>query len=80
HWKSSEILPADTIAAAKRQMSAKQFSQEYEASFEGATGRIYEDYSAANHTSERIAPSEQLLWMHDQNFTPLSSAVGVKRG
>lgn len=80
HWKSSEILPADTIAAAKRQMSAKQFSQEYEASFEGATGRIYEDYSAANHTSERIASSEQLLWMHDQNFTPLSSAVGVKRG
>jgi hypothetical protein len=79
HWKSAEILPADTIAAAKRQMSAKQYKQEYEASFEGATGRIYEDYSKANHTDARIEPHEQLMWMHDQNYTPLSSAVGVRR-
>lgn len=79
HWKSSEILPADTIAAAKRQMSAKQYKQEYEASFEGATGRIYEDYSKGNHTDAVILPHEQLMWMHDQNFTPLSSAVGVRR-
>lgn len=80
HWKSSEILPAETIAAAKRQMSAKQYNQEYEANFEGATGRIYEDYGKENHTDARIEPHEQLLWMHDQNYTPLSSAVGVRRG
>ncbi|MES2973376.1 MAG: hypothetical protein V4757_07195 [Pseudomonadota bacterium] len=79
HWKSSEILPESTITAAKRQMSAKQYRQEYEATFEGASGRIYEDYSKANHTAERIKPHEQLMWMHDQNFTPLSSAVGVRR-
>lgn len=79
HWKSAEILPADTIAAAKRQMSAKQYRQEYEAGFEGASGRIYEDYGKANHTDARIEPHEQLLWMHDQNYTPLSSAVGVRR-
>ena len=79
HWKSSEILPAETIAAAKRQMSLKQYKQEYEASFEGATGRIYEDYSTANHCSEKIQSHEQLMWMHDQNYTPLSSAVGVRR-
>lgn len=80
HWKSAEILPEDTIRAAKRQMSPKQYKQEYEASFEGASGRIYEDYSKANHTSARIEPHEQLMWMHDQNFTPLSSAIGVRRG
>jgi hypothetical protein len=79
HWKSAEILPAETIAAAKRQMSAKQYKQEYEASFEGATGRIYEDYSKANHTDASIEPHEQLMWMHDQNYTPLSSAIGVRR-
>lgn len=79
HWKSAEILPDDVIAAAKRQMSAKQYKQEYEASFEGATGRIYEDYSRENHTDASILLHEQLLWMHDQNFTPLSSAVGVRR-
>jgi len=79
HWKSSEILPADVIASAKRVMSAKQFKQEFEASFETATGRIYEDYNTANHTTEEIEPHEQLCWMHDQNFTPLSSAIGVVR-
>lgn len=79
HWKSSEILPIETIAAAKRQMSAQQYRQEYEADFVGATGRIYEDYGKANHTTETIQGHEQLMWMHDQNFTPLSSAVGVRR-
>ena len=80
HWLSADILPADTIAAAKRQMSAKQYKQEYEASFETASGRIYEDYSAENYTRETIQPHEQLLWFHDFNFTPLSSGVGVRRG
>lgn len=79
HWKSAEILPPDVIAAMKHSMSAKQFKQEFEASFETAGGRIYEDYSKANHTDARIEPHEQLMWMHDQNFTPLSSAVGVRR-
>lgn len=79
HWKSSEILPADVIASAQRVMSKKQFQQEFEASFETATGRIYEDYGVGNHTLEEIQPHEQLHWMHDQNYTPLSSAIGVKR-
>lgn len=78
-WKSSEILPPEIIASAKRQMSTKQFKQEYEASFETASGRIYDDYGDHNKTSERIQPHEQLLWMHDQNYTPLSSAIGVIR-
>ncbi|WP_341959203.1 terminase family protein [Pseudomonas sp. RC10] len=79
HWKSAEILPPDVISSMKRVMSPKQFKQEFEASFETASGRIYEDYSKANHTTARIEPHEQLLWMHDQNFTPLSSAIGVRR-
>ena len=79
HWKSAEILPQDVIDAAKRTMSAKQFRIEFEASFEGATGLIYEDYSEANNTDAEIEPHEQLCWMHDQNFTPLSSAIGVVR-
>ncbi len=79
HWKSSEILPDDVIESAKRQMSAKQYKQEFEASFETASGRIYEDYSRDNHTDEEIQDHEQLLWFHDFNYTPLSSGVGVKR-
>lgn len=79
HWKSAEILPADVMDSMKRAMSAKQFKQEFEASFETATGRIYEDFGKHNLTHETIEPHEQLMWMHDQNFTPLSSAVGVRR-
>lgn len=79
HWKSAEILPPDVIEAAKRQMSARQFRQEYEASFETATGRVYEDYSADNYTGATIEPHEQLRWYHDFNFTPLSSGIGVRR-
>lgn len=79
HWKSADILPPDVIDAAKRSMSARQFKQEFEASFETATGRIYEDYSRENHTSAEIEPHEELWWMHDQNYTPLSSAIGVVR-
>jgi len=79
HWKSSEILPAKTIEAAKRRMSRKQYLQEYEASFETSTGRVYEDYSKDNHTNETIKSHEQLLWMHDFNYTPMSSAIGALR-
>jgi len=78
HWLSADILPAEVIASLKRQMSAKQFRQEFEASFETVSGRIYEDYGKLNHTDRTITPHEQLLWMHDQNFTPLSSAIGVR--
>lgn len=79
HWKSSEVLPADIIDAAKRSMSPRQYRQEYEASFETASGKIYEDYSQANFTDETIKPHEMLLWFHDFNYTPLSSGVGVIR-
>lgn len=79
HWTSEEILPPDVIESAKKTMSPKQFRQEYCASFETATGRIYEDYSTKNVTTQEIAKHEALHWTHDQNFTPLSSAVAVIR-
>lgn len=79
HWKSSEILPPDVIEAAKRMMSAKQYKQEFEASFETASGRIYEDYSDDNLTDSVIEPHEQIWWCHDQNYTPMSSGLCVQR-
>ena len=80
HWKSAEILPQDVIDSAKRVLSTRQFRQEYEASFESAEGKIYEDYSHKNTTQELIQSHEQLLWHHDFNFTPMSSGIAVRRG
>jgi hypothetical protein len=79
-WKSADILPPDVIEAAKRRMSPRQYRQEYEASFETASGRVYEDYGPHNYTKEVIKPNEQLMWHHDFNFTPMSSGIGVRRG
>ena len=75
HWKSSDILPAKTIEAAKRRMSRKQYLQEYEASFETATGRVYEDYSKENHTDKVYEDTRPIIWCHDFNYTPISSAI-----
>lgn len=79
HWTSEEILPPDVIEAAKRTMNPKQYKQEYQASFETASGKIYEDYDSRNYTAEHIYPHEALHWSHDQNYTPLSSCVAVMR-
>lgn len=79
-WHSSRILPPDIIEAAKRRMSLKQFKQEYEAAFNNATGRIYEDYGKHNHTTARIERHEQLYLTCDFNYSPMSSAVAVRRG
>jgi hypothetical protein len=79
-WHSSDILPPATIEAAKRRMGPRQFRQEYEASFETASGRVYEDYSLANHTAEVLQEHEQIMWAHDFNYTPMSSVVCTRRG
>lgn len=78
-WLSADILPEDIIQSAKRRMSAKQFRQEYEASFETAQGRVYEDYSSDNYSDAILDSSEKIMWMHDFNYTPMSSAIGVRR-
>lgn len=75
-WPSSDILPIEIIESAKRQLSSRQFKQEYEASFENATGRVYDDYSNLNHTDKVFDPDMgDIYWTHDQNYTPLSSAI-----
>lgn len=79
-WFSSDILPEDVIDSAKRRMDSRQFRQEYEASFETATGRVYPDFSDENLSNIELDENEQIMWMHDFNYTPMSSAIGVRRG
>ena len=81
-WHSADILDKlhpGLIDQQRKIMSTKQFKREYEASFESATGQIYSDYGSANKSECTIQTHEQILWMHDFNFTPMSSAIGVKR-
>jgi hypothetical protein len=78
HWMTEEIFP-EMAEEARKVMSSRQYNQEFRAAFETASGRIYEDYSDLNETTESIYPHEQLMWSHDQNFTPLSSCISVRR-
>lgn len=74
HWKSADILPQDVIDAAKRALSPRQYKQEFEGSFETATGLIYEDYSSANHT-DAVFEDGPIIWSHDFNYLPMSSFI-----
>jgi hypothetical protein len=78
-WKSSEVLDDETIASAKKRMSPKQFRQEYEASFETVSGRIYEDYGQDNLIDDVIMPHEQICYFCDFNYTPMSHGLAVMR-
>ena len=53
-WHSSDILPQDEVEAAKRVMDSRTFRQEYEASFEGASGRVYYAYLAEVHQNNNV--------------------------
>jgi hypothetical protein len=53
-WPSSGILPPDEIEAARRVMDERTFRQEYEAGFEGASGRVYYAYGAEEHEDETL--------------------------
>ncbi|MEE8574712.1 MAG: terminase family protein, partial [Thermodesulfobacteriota bacterium] len=53
-WHSADILPAGEIEAARRVLDARTFRQEFEASFEGASGRVYYAYDRDKHEDDSI--------------------------
>ncbi len=78
-WKSSEVLDEETLSAAKRRMPLKQYKQEYEASFETVSGRIYDEYGPENYTDAVIQPHELIHYFCDFNYSPMSHGIGVVR-
>ncbi|MEE9542266.1 MAG: hypothetical protein V3V95_00600 [Thermodesulfobacteriota bacterium] len=71
-WHSADILPASEVEAAKRVMDSRTFRQEYEASFEGSSGRVYYAYSSVLHqdSSVRIDPALPIIVCCDFNVDP----------
>ncbi len=59
-WNSSGILPAAEIEAARRVMDPRTFRQEFEASFEGSTGRAYYAYNSKRHEDSSISVNKRL--------------------
>lgn len=72
-WKSSDILPAEEIAAARRDLDDLTFEQEYEASFVNFVGRAYYPFDDAKHTaklSHLYNPNGRLILCFDFNIDP----------
>jgi hypothetical protein len=76
HWKSSEILPAPEIEAAKRDLDPQLYDQEYNASFLNFAGRAYYPFAEATHTAPlNYDPTATLAFCFDFNVDPGVAAV-----
>ena len=77
HWPSSEILPPDELASAKRQMDPRLFEQEMLGKFILAGGRAFPDFPTLKPTSQPCTydPKLPLCWSLDFNINPMCSGI-----
>lgn len=72
HWKSSEVLPAEEIEAAKEDLDPLTFRQEFEADFVEFTGRAYYQFQRETHAVDALKynPALPLILCFDFNESP----------
>jgi hypothetical protein len=79
------LISADDIAEARATLDPRTFRQEYEASFETLSGRVYDRYSRAPYPEGNLDasvcddPDLPLLVGMDFNVHPMSATLGVMR-
>lgn len=82
-WKSwqfptitSPFIPAEEIDAARADMDEKSFKQEFEASFETMSGRVYYAFDRAIHLGDYLFNPRLPIWIgQDFNIDPMSSCI-----
>ena len=76
HWISADILPAQEIIAARRDLDDLTYSQEYEASFVSFEGQAYYPFAEASHCARlNYSPRADLVLCFDFNVAPGIAAV-----
>lgn len=65
----------EEIEIARKELDPRTFREEYLATFESYTGLVYSDYSELNHTDKLYDENRHIIWTHDFNYTPMSSAI-----
>jgi hypothetical protein len=71
HWVSADILDADEIAEAQRDLDELTFAQEYEASFVNFSGRAYWPFMEQHHCGPlEYNPKGVLSFCFDFNVEP----------
>lgn len=88
-WQSWMFTTADggnvseeEIEEAKKELSAKQFAQEFLASFEQLANRVYDEFDRHLHVQDfdLPEPDEHLHIGIDFNVDPMTASVGIKVG
>lgn len=75
-WPSSDVLSAEEIEAARRDLDELTFQQEFEASFVNFEGRAYYPFTTATHTAPlKYNPKAPLIVCFDFNVAPGVCAV-----
>lgn len=82
-WKSwqfptitSPFIPPEEIEAARNDMDEKSFNQEFNASFETMSGRVYHPFDRKIHVRECKFNPNLPIWIgQDFNIDPMSSVI-----
>ena len=74
---TSPFIPLSELEAAKRDMDEKSFRQEFEASFETMSGRVYYPFDRSIHIQPNIEFNPKLpIWVGmDFNIDPMSTVI-----
>lgn len=73
---TSPFIPASEIVAARADMDTKSFRQEFEASFESMSGRVYYPFDRKIHVKSLAFNPDLPIWIgQDFNIDPMSSVV-----
>ena len=73
---TSPFIPDEEVEAARRDMDEKSFRQEFEASFEAMSGRVYYAFDRRQHVGKYEFNPALPIWIgQDFNIDPMSSIV-----
>ncbi|PLC44554.1 terminase [Ralstonia pickettii] len=73
---TSPFIPVSELEAARRDMDEKSFKQEFEASFETMSGRVYYPFDRAVHVGKYPFNPKLPIWIGmDFNIDPMSTVI-----
>ena len=73
-------VPPEEVAAAKRTLDERTFRQEYLASFETLTGRVFPDFSDDNISADIEDMGGDILWGTDFNVSVMAGVLASRVG
>lgn len=74
-------VPPEEVEAARSSMDARRFRQEFEASFEVLSGRVYDNFDRVLNVDKGIRDTgAEILVGQDFNINPMATIIAVKAG